>query len=114
MQRVSLTVGDARINGTRSTGTGQIGLQLPRYLAFTPPPPQHLPPQDEDIPARKKPRLETPVANAMALPPPADVDDDDDDDGGANTDSVTDTQSNPRATRATARWTPEEDTELTT
>jgi hypothetical protein len=76
-----------------------------------PPPPPPPPPQNEAIPARKKPRLETPIAIVtMALSPPADVDDDDD---GANADSVTDTQSNPRAIGATARWTSEEDAELT-
>jgi hypothetical protein len=59
-----------------------------------------LPPaQDVDIPARKTPRLETPIAIAMALPPAADEDEDD-----GNTDG---------ATKAKARWTPEEDAELT-
>jgi ubiquitin len=89
----------ARQEGTRRSGarsTGQIGLQLPRYLASPPPP------QVENIPARKKRRLETPIATVMALPPPDDVDDD------PNTDSLTDMQMNQRA-----RWTPEEDAELT-
>jgi hypothetical protein len=140
------------------------------YLA-SPPPPS---PQDEAIPARKKPRLDpiisstaalnndfidlcsdsddekpkakegsssidaigdtytlssligkkrTPIATAaveaaaktalpcvaMALPPPPPVDVD----GDAHTDSVADTQSNPRATGAVTSWTPEEDAELT-
>jgi hypothetical protein len=67
------------------------------------------PPRDEDIPARKKPRLEEPLPTAKALPPPADVDGDD----GENIDSVADKQSNPRAIGAIARWTSEEDAELT-
>jgi hypothetical protein len=74
---------------------------MPSFLASPPP-------QDEYIPETKKPRLETPIAAAattaadaatktaspdfaMILHPPADVDDDED----TNTDSVTDTQSNP-------------------
>jgi hypothetical protein len=94
------------------------------------------PPQAEYTPATKKPRLEEPepfsasadeVATkkastdvTMSLPPPAaDVDDDDDDDDDdifddANTDSVTDTQSNARATWVTRHdWTREEDAKLT-
>jgi hypothetical protein len=90
------------------------------------------PPQDEDMPPTKKPRLETPfiatarmtpIAAAIAeaakkaraspnaawarwaLPPPADFDDDDDDD---DVNAYSDTTSG-----ATGRWTPEEDAELT-
>jgi hypothetical protein len=84
------------------------------------------PPQEDYILATKRPRLEIPIATAtaeaateaasrpdvaMALPPPAD--DADDADADANADSVTETQWNPRATGATARWTSEEDAELT-
>jgi hypothetical protein len=87
--------------------TGYIGLQLqsPRYLAS--------PAQDEYIPVTPKPLLAEAATKivspdvAMALPPAADHFDDDDD---VNTYSVTDTQSNSRATR---RWTREEDIELT-
>jgi hypothetical protein len=71
--------------------------------------------------ARKKPRLEveplpttsdarktTSPEIAVGLPPPfADNDDD------TNADSVTDTQSNPRATQLTGRWTSEENAKLT-
>ena len=80
------------------------------------------PPQDEDIPARKKPRLEEPLpttADATARrntashdvsvglsPPAADNDDE-------NADLMTDTHSNAGATRATGRWTLEEDAKLT-
>jgi hypothetical protein len=97
------------------------------YLASPPPPPP--PPQEEDIPVTKRPRLEIPTATAtagaatktaspdvaVALPPPpsTDVDYDDDDGTDANIDIVMDTQSNPSATRATARWTPAEDAKLT-
>jgi hypothetical protein len=84
-----------------------------------------LPPQDEDIPARKKPRLDEPLPTARAKTrdevarktdstdvsvghsPPADDDDDDDDD---DADPVTDTQPNDGAT---GRWTLEEDAKLT-
>jgi hypothetical protein len=91
-----------------------LGIDM-EYTKFTP---WYLvsPPQDGQIPATKKPRLETPIATAtaeaatktaspdvaMALPPPpphSDTDDDDD----ANTDSVTDTQSNLKAEGTTAR-----------
>jgi hypothetical protein len=81
-------------------------------------------PNDEAMPARKKYRLEeiilptttyqagTKAASAdvkMSLPSPAaDVDDDN-----AKPDSVTDTESNPKATGATGRWTREEDAKLT-
>jgi hypothetical protein len=79
------------------------------------------PPKDEDIPAKKKPRLEGPLSASpdevarktassdvsIGLPPPpppaADVDD-------ANAESVMDTQPNAGAT---GRWTLEEDAELT-
>jgi hypothetical protein len=73
------------------------------------------PPQAEDIPARKMPRLEEPLPTAideaetsLGLPPhpAADVDD-------SNADPVTNTQSNAGATRATGRWTLEKDAELT-
>jgi hypothetical protein len=53
-----------RRSGVRSTG--QIGLQLPRYLASPPPPCSH--PQDEDIPARKKPRLDPNKDSTAAMP----------------------------------------------
>jgi hypothetical protein len=82
-------------------------------------------PQDEDIPARKRPRLEEPLptttdkayqqtdsleVSARISPPTADGDNDD-----ANADSVTDTQPNTGGSnRATRRiWTFEEDAELT-
>jgi hypothetical protein len=74
------------------------------------------PPRDEDVPARKKRRLEEPLPTAIALSPHADVDDDDDDDDGDDgekTDSVTDTKSNEREVGAIACWTSEEDAELT-
>jgi hypothetical protein len=76
--------------------------------------------QDEDNPARKKPRLEdslptttdevakktaAPDASGGLLPPAADND--------ANADPVTDTQPNAGATRATGNWTLEEDAKLT-
>jgi hypothetical protein len=75
--------------------TGYVGLQLqsPSYLAS---PPQD---EEEDIPARKKPRLETPIATATAEA------------------EAPDAQSNnhPRdtGTAHTGRWTREEDAELT-
>jgi hypothetical protein len=114
-----------------------------RYVPPPPPPQQWvrrsrrsaspLPLQDEDIPVRKKPRLETRIktetadaatkaASAdvkMSPPPPADVDDDDDyddddyDDADFKPDSVTATKSNSKATGATGRWTREEDAKLT-
>jgi hypothetical protein len=100
-------------NVLSSSSTGTTGLRRkaarrtkPWYLASPPPLPLQ---QNEDISARKKARLETPIDTAMALSPPDDVDDDD----GANTDSVMDTQSNLRAAGATALWSPEEDPELT-
>jgi hypothetical protein len=80
--------------------------------------------QDDDIPAaRKKPRLEEPLTTttdeatkkaassnvSVGLPPPPAADDDDD----LNADAVTDTQPNDGATRATARWTTDEDVQLT-
>jgi hypothetical protein len=74
----------------RSARQIELQLQLPGHLALPPA-------QDVDIPARKKPRLETPIAIAMALPAA-----DEDEDG--NTDW---------ATKANARWTPEEDADLT-
>jgi hypothetical protein len=96
--------------------------QLPKYFASPPP-------QAEDIPARKKPRLEesqpttrartsdeaarkTPSPEISVEPPPP-ADDADDD---ANTDAdpvTTDTQSNDGATPVTGRWTLEEDAKLT-
>jgi hypothetical protein len=79
--------------------------------------------QDEDNPARKKPRLEEPLPTttdeaarktaspdiSVGLPPPA-MDNDDVD---ANVDPVTDTQPNDGITRATGSWTLEEAAELT-
>jgi hypothetical protein len=81
--------------------------------------------EDEDIPARKKPRLETPVATtkdeaatktappdvamAPSPPPPAPADIDDNDD--ADADPESDTQSKPRAKKRD--WTSEEDAKLT-
>jgi hypothetical protein len=79
--------------------------------------------QDEDNPVRKKPRLEEPLPTtidevarntaspdiSVGLPPPA-VDNDDVD---ANADPLTDSQPNDKATRATSRWTTDEDAELT-
>ncbi len=81
-------------------------------------------PQAEDIPARKKPRLEEPfsvstdeAARNTASPnvsvglPPTAVDNDE---TNANADPVTDTQANAGAsTRKTGRWTTDEDAELT-
>jgi hypothetical protein len=52
---------------------------------------------------------------AIALPILHDVDDGEGGEGdgdGANTDSLTDTQSNPRCTGATGRWTPEKVVQL--
>jgi hypothetical protein len=79
------------------------------------------PPQADDVPARKKPRLEEPISSpideaatntastdvSVGLPPPA-ADKDD-----ANANPVTDTRPNAVANRVTARWTTEEDAELT-
>jgi hypothetical protein len=99
------------------------------------------PPQDEDIPATKKPRFEIPIATvtaeaatetaspvvARALPPPpadddagnddddndADANTDADDADGVNTDSVTETQPKAGASTVTRRrWTLEEDAKL--
>jgi uncharacterized protein YbdZ (MbtH family) len=108
--------------------TRQIGKKLPKYFASL------SPPQDEDIPVRKMPRLEEshPTTRArtrstttdegarmttspdvsVGLPPPAagEDDDDDDDDDDTNADSVTDTQPNAGATGC---WTLEEDAKLT-
>jgi hypothetical protein len=78
-------------------------------------------PQGEVIPARKKQRLEEPLAGTVdedfrrtdsprvsaVLPPTADNNDD------ANADKVADTQPNAGATMASRRWTPEEDSKLT-
>jgi hypothetical protein len=104
------SVSNSDTNATGSLRRKAARRTEPWYLA-PPPPSPFQPPQNQDIPARKKPRLETTLATAMALslspPPPADVDVD------ANADTVTETQSNPMATRATARWTPEEDAKLT-
>jgi hypothetical protein len=83
-----------------------------------PQPPQ----QVEDIPARKKQRLEEPFSAStdeaarkiaspdlsVGLSPPAVADDID-----VNADSVTGTQLNAGATRATGSWTSEEDAKLT-
>jgi hypothetical protein len=77
------------------------------------------PPQAEDNLARKKPRLEEPLPTttdkaaktatspdtSLGLPPPPATD--------ANADPGTNTQPNAGATRATGRWTLEEDAELT-
>jgi hypothetical protein len=74
--------------------------------------------EDEDVRTTKKPRLQEPLSaspdeaatkivshdTVLALPP-ADVD--------ADLNPVTHTQPNAGATRATARWTPEEDAKLT-
>jgi hypothetical protein len=84
-------------------------------------PSSSLSPQDEDIPARKKPRLEEPLPTtvdkaarkpassdvSVGLPPPVADDDDDDDD---DDDSVTDTQPNAGVI---GFWTLEEDAKLT-
>jgi hypothetical protein len=94
--------------------------QPPGYFE-SPPAPQD---EDEDIPARKKRRLEEPFSGstdeaarktaspdvAMAPSPPAIDDIDDNDDADVNTESVTDTQPNAGAT---AFWTSEEDAKLT-
>jgi hypothetical protein len=80
--------------------------------------------QAEDIPATKKRRLEKPLPTttdeatrktaspdlSVDLPPPPPAADDDDD---LNADLETDTQPNAGATRATARWTTDEDAKLT-
>jgi hypothetical protein len=82
------------------------------------------PPQDEDIPGRKKRRLEEPLPTttyqpakktvsadvSVGLSPPATADSDD-----ANADAVTDTQPNAvGSNRTTARlWTTDEDAQLT-
>jgi hypothetical protein len=81
--------------------------------------------QDEDNPARKKPRIEEPLPTttdeaakktaspdiAVGLPPPAA---DGIDEANANVVPVTDTQPNAEATRKTPRrWTKDEDAELT-
>jgi hypothetical protein len=75
--------------------------------------------QDEDVPAKKKPRLVEPLPTttyeagrktpspSSGLPSPA-ADNDD-----TNADPVTDTQPNAGATRATGSWTLEEDAKLT-
>jgi hypothetical protein len=85
-----------------------------------------LPPQVEEIPARKKPRLEEPFSASTAptddaaaktaspdvsvgLPLPAA----DEDDANANADPETDTQPNSVANWATGHWTTDEDAELT-
>jgi hypothetical protein len=110
--------------------TGEIGLQLPTYLASPPP-------QAEDIPAaRKKRRLEEPFPTTKAittdeaarktassdisvgppLPPPAAYGADGDiDDATTDTYPVSDTQPNAVATpvRNRRRWTLEEDAKLT-
>jgi hypothetical protein len=79
------------------------------------------PPQADDIPARKKPRLEEPFSApideaatntastdvSVGLPPPATDKDD------ANANPVMDTRPNAVANRVTACWTTEEDAELT-
>jgi hypothetical protein len=101
-----------------ATSTGHIGLQFPWYLASLLPPPQQPPQQAEYIPARKKRRLETPIATVtaeaatkiaspdVAIAAAAAAD--------ANTDSVADTQLSPRATGRTRRgWAPKVDAELT-
>jgi hypothetical protein len=81
------------------------------------------PPQDEEIPTMKKPRLEEPLPTtsdqgtretdspdvSVGLSPPTA----DNDDTNANADSVTDTQPNAGATWATGSWTYEEDAKLT-
>jgi hypothetical protein len=80
--------------------------------------------QDQDNPARKKPRLEEPLPTttttdqaaskndspdlSVELSPPPAADNED-----VNTDAVTDTQPNTVATRATVSWTSEEDAKLT-
>jgi hypothetical protein len=108
----------------RSAATTRLRRKVARrteswYLAS--PPPQ----DDEDIPARKKPRLEEPLptttdevarktaspdVSAGLLPPAADNDDEDE----ANADPVTDTQPNAGATPVTRRrWTVKEDAKLT-
>jgi hypothetical protein len=84
------------------------------------------PPPAEEIPARKKRRLEeafsastaptdelarknaSPDVSVGLLPRAADDDDD------VNADPVTDTQPNAGVTRATGRWTVDEDVNLTT
>jgi hypothetical protein len=90
-----------------------------RHLFSPSPPPP--PPQAEDIPARKKPRLDEPLPStsdevarkiaspdvSVGLPPPA-ADNDD-----VNTIPVTDTQLNAVTTGATGRWTTDEDAKLT-
>jgi hypothetical protein len=45
-------------------------IELQEHLALPPA-------QNVDIPSRKKPRRETPIAITMALPPATDIDDDD-------------------------------------
>jgi hypothetical protein len=131
-------------NGDPNTLSGPTSFALRRkvakrselwYVSPPPPPQQWVPrsrrrsePQDEDLPVRKKPRIETRIVTATANaasktaspdvamslppPPPADVDDEDDVDD-TKPDSVTDTKSNPKATGATGRWTREEDAALT-
>jgi hypothetical protein len=90
--------------------------QLPTYFVSRPP-------QDEDNPERKKPRLEEPLPTtidvaarktaspdlSVNLSPPHAADDDDD----ANVEPVTDTQPNAGANSATAHWKTDEDAELT-
>jgi hypothetical protein len=80
-------------------------------------------PQAKDVPATKKRRLEEPLPTttdeavrktaspdlSVGISPPPAADDDD-----LNADTVTDTQPNAGATRATARWTTDEDVQLTT
>jgi hypothetical protein len=79
------------------------------------------PPQDEDIPARKKPRLEEPLPTtadeaagktashdvAVGLPPAAAGKND------ANAGPITDMQPNAGATTVNRHWTSEEDAKLT-
>jgi hypothetical protein len=52
-----------RVPAKRKRITGQIGLQLPWYLASSPQPQG----EDEDIPAPKKPRLDPVIKNEAAL-----------------------------------------------
>jgi hypothetical protein len=82
------------------------------------------PPQDEDIQARKKPRIEEPFSaatdanatmissldTAVRLPPPVATADEDHDH--ADSDPVMDMHLNASATRAPRRWTTDEDTRL--
>jgi hypothetical protein len=85
---------------------------------------QSQPPQAEVIPARKKPRLEEPISGSTdeaatntaspdisEMHSPSADDDDDDDDANTDAESVTDTQSKPRAKKRD--WASEEDAKLT-